>query len=123
MGNFEYIALAILVAFCVYLFMRSNKISKNFNEIKNELIKYQTLDENKIDLDNESYPFNKTLKELEETIEKIVQSKNQGKLTARERWLWHQMQYVWLNVIRKTFVEEVCTPQHKQGWLTYDEDD
>ena len=83
MGNFEYIALAILVAFCVYLFMRSNKISKNFNEIKNELIKYQTLDENKIDLDNESYPFNKTLKELEETIEKIVTS-YEGYLTTRE---------------------------------------
>ena len=51
MGNFEYISLAVLVAFCVYLFMRSNKISKKFNEINNELIKYQTLDENKIDLD------------------------------------------------------------------------
>lgn len=83
MGNFEYIALAVLVAFCVYLFTRSNKISKKFNEINNELIKYQTLDENKIDLDNESYPFNKTLKELEETIEKIVTS-YEGYLTTRE---------------------------------------
>ena len=83
MGNFEYIALAVLVAFCVYLFTRSNKISKKFNEINNELIKYQTLDENKIDLDNESYPFNKTLKELEETIEKIVKS-YEGYLTTRE---------------------------------------
>ena len=83
MGNFEYIALAVLVAFCVYLFTRSNKISKRFNEIYNELIKYQTLDENKIDLDNESYPFNKTLKELEETIEKIVTS-YEGYLTTRE---------------------------------------
>jgi len=83
MGNFEYIALALLVAFCIYLLMRSNKISKKFNEINNELIKYQTLDENKIDLDNESYPFNKTLKELEETIEKIVTS-YEGYLTTRE---------------------------------------
>ena len=83
MGSFEYTALSILFVFCVYLFMRSNKISKNFNEIKNELIKYQTLDENKIDLDNESYPFNKTLKELEETIEKIVTS-YEGYLTTRE---------------------------------------
>ena len=83
MGNFEYIALTVLVAFCVYLFTRSNKISKKFNEINNELIKYQTLDENKIDLDNESYPFNKTLKELEETIEKIVTS-YEGYLTTRE---------------------------------------
>lgn len=83
MGNFEFIALAVLVAFCVYLFTRSNKISKKFNEINNELIKYQTLDENKIDLDNESYPFNKTLKELEETIEKIVTS-YEGYLTTRE---------------------------------------
>ena len=83
MGNFEYIALAVLVAFCVYLLMRSNKISVKFNEINNELIKYQTLDENKIDLDNESYPFNKTLKELEETIEKIVTS-YEGYLTTRE---------------------------------------
>ena len=83
MGNFEYIALAVLVAFCVYLLMRSNKISMRFNEINNELIKYQTLDENKIDLDNESYPFNKTLKELEETIEKIVTS-YEGYLTTRE---------------------------------------
>ena len=83
MGNFEYIALAVLVAFCVFLFTRSNKISKKFNEINNELIKYQTLDENKIDLDNESYPFNKTLKELEETIEKIVTS-YEGYLTTRE---------------------------------------
>ena len=83
MGNFEYIALAVLVAFCVYLLMRSNKISMKFNEINNELIKYQTLDENKIDLDNESYPFNKTLKELEETIEKIVTS-YEGYLTTRE---------------------------------------
>ena len=83
MGNFEYIALAVLVAFCVYLLTRSNKISKKFNEINNELIKYQTLDENKIDLDNESYPFNKTLKELEETIEKIVTS-YEGYLTTRE---------------------------------------
>lgn len=83
MGNFEYISLAVLVAFCIYLFMRSNKISKKFNEINNELIKYQTLDENKIDLDNESYPFNKTLKELEETIEKIVTS-YEGYLTTRE---------------------------------------
>ena len=83
MGNFEYIALAVLVAFCVYLFTRSNKISKKFNEINNELIKYQTLDENKNDLDNESYPFNKTLKELEETIEKIVTS-YEGYLTTRE---------------------------------------
>jgi len=83
MGNFEYISLAVLVAFCVYLFTRSNKISKKFNEINNELIKYQTLDENKIDLDNESYPFNKTLKELEETIEKIVTS-YEGYLTTRE---------------------------------------
>ncbi len=83
MGSFEYTALAILFVFCVYLFMRSNKISKNFNEINSELIKYQTLDENKIDLDNESYPFNKTLKELEETIEKIVTS-YEGYLTTRE---------------------------------------
>ena len=56
---------------------------KKFNEINNELIKYQALDENKIDLDNESYPFNKTLKELEETIEKIVTS-YEGYLTTRE---------------------------------------
>ena len=83
MGSFEYTALSILFVFCVYLFMRSNKISKNFNEINSELIKYQTLDENKIDLDNESYPFNKTLKELEETIEKIVTS-YEGYLTTRE---------------------------------------
>ena len=55
--------------------------------------------------------------------ETIIQSKKQGKLTARERRLWHQMNYEWLNVVRKTVVEEVCSPQHKQGWLTYDEDD
>ena len=55
--------------------------------------------------------------------ETIIQSKKQGKLTARERRLWHQMNYEWLNVVRKTVVEEVCSPQHKQGWLTYGDED
>ena len=56
--------------------------------------------------------------------EKIIQSKKQGKLTARERKLWHQMNYEWIKVVRRKVVEEQCTPKHKQGiWLTYDEDD
>ena len=83
MENFEYFALMILSIFGVYQLNRSNKISKEFNRVNNDLIKYQTLDENKINLDDESYPFNKTLKDLEETIEKIDQS-YEGYLTTKE---------------------------------------
>ena len=55
--------------------------------------------------------------------EEIITDKKQGKLTARERRLWYSMSYEWMSVVRRTVVEEVCSPQHKQGWLTYDEDD
>ena len=55
--------------------------------------------------------------------EQILTSKKQGKLTSRERKLWHQMSYEWMSVVRRTVVEEICSPQHKQGWLTYDDQD
>ena len=55
--------------------------------------------------------------------EKVITEKTQGELTSRERKLWHQMSYEWMSVVRRTVVEEKCSPQHKQGWLTYDEDD
>ena len=71
MEMFEYLALFVLLGFGIYQIIRTNKLNNEFNRVNNELIKYQTLDENKINLDDESYPFNKTLKDLEETIEKI----------------------------------------------------
>ena len=55
--------------------------------------------------------------------EEIITDKKQGKLTARERRLWYSMSYEWMSVVRRTVVEEKCSPQHKQGWLTYDDDD
>ena len=58
------------------------------------------------------------------TREEIIESKTQGKLTARERKMWHQMTYEWMSVVRKTVQVEECTPKHKQGiWLTYDDAD
>ena len=72
MEMFEYLALFALLGFGIYQIIRTNKLNNEFNRVNNELIKYQTLDENKINLDDESYPFNKTLKDLEETIEKKI---------------------------------------------------
>lgn len=83
MEMFEYLALFALLGFGIYQIIRTNKLNNEFNRVNNELVKYQTLDENKINLDDESYPFNKTLKDLEETIEKIDQS-YEGYLTTKE---------------------------------------
>ena len=55
--------------------------------------------------------------------ERIEAQHKKGKLTARERRLWYSMSYEWMSVVRRTVVEEKCSPQHKQGWLTYDDDD
>ena len=65
MENFEYFALMILFIFGVYqLNFVSNKLANEFNRVNNDLIKYQTLDENKINLDDESYPLINYLKDL-----------------------------------------------------------
>ena len=36
------------------------------------------------------------------TREEIIESKTQGKLTARERKMWHLITYAWMSVVRKT---------------------
>ena len=53
----------------------------------------------------------------------VIDEKKQGQLTKTERKRWHNLQYEWMSVVKKKVVIEQCSPQHKQGWLTYDPDE